>query len=61
VDAAVDGLRLRREPLLAIGVGRGGTVAVTVESDRHLWKHWQVPDNRSAWFWSQVVIDTDFS
>jgi hypothetical protein len=22
---------------------------------------WQVPDNRSAWFWSQVVIDTDFS
>ena len=22
---------------------------------------WQVPDSRSAWFWSQVVIDTDFS
>jgi hypothetical protein len=22
---------------------------------------WRVPDSRSAWFWSQVVIDTDFS
>jgi hypothetical protein len=22
---------------------------------------WQVPDSRSTWFWSQVVIDTDFS
>lgn len=20
---------------------------------------WQVPDSRSTWFWSQVVIDTD--
>jgi hypothetical protein len=22
---------------------------------------WQVPDSRSTWFWSQVVIDTDVS
>jgi hypothetical protein len=22
---------------------------------------WQVPDCRSTWSWSQVVIDTDFS
>jgi hypothetical protein len=32
---------------------------------RNHWKSeqadWQVPDSRSAWFWSQVVIDTDFS
>ena len=58
-----------RVPKLATGAGTPielpfvdpVPMGVAVDNTGDVYVTWQVPDSRSTWFWSQVVIDTDFS